>query len=333
MLTRNIELKQVKKKKKHDKQRIFRVVEYLDYGEVFVNLPVEIVEGFILSDIDNYEVFASFVFRNVSRKGIKSLDVRLHLFHNQNIPYIKIPFRYSYETYSLGIRRENEEEIRVKKMLRPSTINAAESFGEAVYIPIPESYFTRFELEIKGIEYEDGTYDKLDTILGKKAVNFKDFNEHMRYVYSKINIYTYAEERFPVKNLPQKGEFAWMCCCGHKNPDKFDLCSRCLRERDWQLENIAEDKLEETTNKILEEESVYFKPDKSHYSQKKYLETEEDIKRKAEAYQSALKVVAETERKKENMKKWFLPRLILCMAVIYLLGYFLVYIYNLLSRG
>lgn len=316
-------LKQLKKQQRRDRQRIFRVVEYLDYSAVFEKCPVEITEGYTISDENNYEIFASFVFCNVSKKRIRALDIQLICHQKMNYSVLKIPFTYSNESYTLGTRRLNGKKIRDKKLLIDPDISTGESFGETVYIPIPEDFVSKFELEIVGVKYTDGTYEKLTLTAGKSFTRFTELGDEEKYVYNKMNIYAAAEELFPTMVLPQKGENAWLCCCGHKNINENDQCERCLRERDWQFEHIEEAMLESSVKEIAEVEKTYFKKDKFAYPQDKYLENEEDIRKKVKAYEEAMKNVAALERKKESMRTWFIPRIVLCMIAIYLVYFIL----------
>jgi len=316
-------LKKLKKQQKRDRQRIFRVLEYLDYSAVFERSPVEIIDGYVISDVENYEIFASFVFRNVSDKGILSLDILLLCYQHQNIPYLKIPFTYSLESYTLGTRRINGKAIKKKIAEQKPVIDATETFGETVYIPIPESYFKRLQVILTGVTYADGSREELNLIAGRSIKKFNELDADKRLAYNKVNIYTANEEVFPIKVVPQAGEMAWLCCCGHKNPKSAALCEICQREQDWVLNTLAEEKLDETARKIAEEEKQLFKPLKNSYRQDKYLQNEVEIKRKKEAYELAMKRVAERERRREQLKAQILPRLLLYFFFAFLLWFIL----------
>lgn len=322
----DIYLKQLKKQQKRDRQRIFRVIEYLDYSAVFECSPVEITDGYIISDVDNYDIFASFVFRNVCPKGILSLDIMLLCYKNQNIPYLKIPFTYSLKSYTLGIRRKGGTKIKEKIAEKQPVVEPSESFGEAVYIPIPESYFTRVKLVITAVTYDDGSHEELELVAGKSIKKFHELDDSLKFAYRKLNLFTAAEEVFPIQVVPQEGEMAWLCCCGHKNPKSAERCEICQRERDWVLENLAVEKLDERAKKIAEEEQHLFKPDKTKYRQDKYLQTEEEIRRKKEAYELAMKRIAERERRKEKLKMQILPRVLLYFVIVYAIWYLLGFI-------
>ncbi|PKM62658.1 MAG: hypothetical protein CVU97_04350 [Firmicutes bacterium HGW-Firmicutes-21] len=327
MKSASYNIKQQKKRQIKDRQRILRVVEYLEYNTVFEKCPVEINEGYIVSDVTDYSIFASFVFRNVSKKRIKSLDVRLLCYQKQNIPYLKLPFTYSFERYTLGTRRIGEERIRDKKQLNNPDISVGESFGETVYIPIPESYFSRLELEITGVRYTDGTYEELGIINGKPFTRFVELDDDKKFAYVTHNIFIAAEENYPSRFIPQKGEFVWLCCCAHKNLNEQNECERCHREQKWQFDNISINKLEEISEKIAADTSSIYH-DKSKYSQTKYLETDEEIQRKTKAYELAMKRIAEEERRKERLKTWIIPKIILCLLAIYLIAFAMQLIYD-----
>lgn len=328
MEANTVDLKLIKKQQRRDRSRIFRVVEYLDYCAVFEHCPVEIIDGYIISDVDNYDIFTSFVFKNVSTKIILSLDIRLICYHNQNIPYLKIPFTYSYNRYTFGNRKINGKSIRDKKRRQSPVIAKGESFGEAIYIPMPETYFTKFELEITGVTYADGCCEKLEVIAGKRLTHFDELTSDEKYIYNKLNIFNAAEELFPTKFVPQKGENAWLCCCGHKNLNEFEKCENCTREKGWQFDNIDVKKLETAAKEVAETEKKHYGNDKTNYSQVKYLETDEETQRKVKAYELAMKRVAEEERRRMSRQMWFVPRVILSMVAVYLFVQLMAFLFN-----
>ena len=75
-----------RKRLSRDRQRYIRVVESFDFSGIIQNSPVEITEGYIVSDRDSDEVFACFEFMSVSEKPIKALDVKVLLYSGQNVP-------------------------------------------------------------------------------------------------------------------------------------------------------------------------------------------------------------------------------------------------------
>lgn len=83
------------KRRKFDSMRSLRVVKHFDYPFVLENSFIEVTEGYIFSDRDTYDVFASFVFKNLSEKELKRLDIRIDFYFYQNIPYTSLDFCYS----------------------------------------------------------------------------------------------------------------------------------------------------------------------------------------------------------------------------------------------
>ena len=71
-------------RQRKDRLRSLRVVKYTDYPFVLENCPVELTESYILADRETTEIFASFIFKNVSEKPITRLDIRLALYLNGN---------------------------------------------------------------------------------------------------------------------------------------------------------------------------------------------------------------------------------------------------------
>lgn len=328
METDKVILRELKKQKRRERQRIFRVVDYLDYSAVFDKCPVEIIEGYTICDVENYEIFASFVFRNVSSKKLKSLDIELICHQKLNYTPLIIPFTYSFQNCTLGIRSIGEKKFRSKKQLLVPDISEGESFGETICILIPEDFLEHLEIKIAGVEYTDGVYEKIGLIAGKSYKRFSELGEEHKHVYNNLNIFTAAEELYPTIVIPQMGENAWLCCCGHKNLNSVVKCEICLREKEWQFENIEEAKLDATVKEIIETEKTFYKQDKSNYSQTKHLQNEEEIERRKKAYELAMKNVATRERKKENLKNWFIPRLLLYLLAAYLLVYLLTILFG-----
>ncbi len=323
---RELSPKQQRQKQKKDKLRALRVIEFLDYSAIFESSPVEVIEGYIVSDIDEYDIFASFVFKNVSKTQIKALDIRLLIYKNQNIPYEKPTFRYSRENYTLGTRRADQEVIKTKEA--GEFINPGESFGEAIYIPLPESYFSKFELEITGVLYADDSYEKFSLIAGKRKERIAELDDDKMFTYMTINIFKAAEEKFPGQYIPQKGENAWLCCCGHKNSITSNYCEVCKRDMAWQFNNLVPDRLEDIAERKKQERAIPHAFEKSRYSQTKYLQTKEDQERKMKAYEQAIQRITQEEQRKERLKNWFIPKLLLALGAVYLFAFALMYIYE-----
>lgn len=89
---------------RRDLQRYIRVVRSFDFSGVAENSPVEITEGYVVSDKETDEVFVCFELLCVAARPLRSLTIRLHLYDRQNVPYEKLTFRYSAADGTLGLR-------------------------------------------------------------------------------------------------------------------------------------------------------------------------------------------------------------------------------------
>ncbi|MGM9610411.1 MAG: hypothetical protein ACI3ZE_02135, partial [Candidatus Woodwardiibium sp.] len=89
---------------RRDLQRYIRVVRSFDFSGVAENSPVEITEGYVVSDRETDEVFVCFELLCVSKRPLRSLTIRLHLYDRQNVPYERLTFRYAAADGTLGLR-------------------------------------------------------------------------------------------------------------------------------------------------------------------------------------------------------------------------------------
>ncbi len=322
------ERKLAKKRARADRQRNLRVVEYLDYSNLLSDCPVEITEGYVVSDVEEAAVFASFVFRNVSGKQIGSFDVRLLCYNNQNIPYLKIPFEYCYDSYTFGERRMRGYKVKDKKALRMPIVEPNETFGEGVYIPLPESYFTKLEIELMSITYADGSTQTIKTVAGRSRDRLGFEDRGFAAAYQTINIYLEAEAAHPAIVIPQASANAWLCCCGHKNSISDDKCEICFRDKEWQLCNLNNDNLQKVK---LESCSSGANIDHDKYKQNRFMESDAEIAQKIKQYETAMKNIAAEEQARESRRKWLIPKILLCMAAVYLIGWVIAYIATLLN--
>lgn len=318
----NIELKEQKlriRKQKFDRGRSLRVVEYLDFSTILESSPVEINEGYIVSDRDTCDIFASFVFKSVSPKPISELKVRLICYQNQNIPYLNIDFTYSHSELTFGMIEKKGAEMKLKDANRREAIYENECFGSAVYIPIPETYFKRMEVMLVSVTFENaGTYD-IDKIAGGKAKSYSELDDFSKIVYTRLNIYQSAEERFPTVVIPEEGDNVWLCCCGTKNSKSNEVCERCGREKEWQMQNITSDRIEETKREMISNPEERVLHDKTNFAQNKHLESKEEISRKIEKYETVMKNVAEMEKRREKRNAMIIPKILIYVVVMLLI--------------
>ena len=152
------------KRQREDQMRSFRVVRYLDFPSIMSGSPVEVTEGFIVSDRESCEVFASFVFKNVGEKALFGLKIRLLFYQNQNIPYLKSDFVYSHNDFRFGmIAAPSGKRYGIRESNKRVSVKSGESFGAHVFIPLPESYFTKLEVKICSVEYTGGEKQEISS--------------------------------------------------------------------------------------------------------------------------------------------------------------------------
>lgn len=306
-------------RQKYDYQRPLRVVKYFDYPFILEDSPVELEEGYIVSDRETCDVFASFVFKNVSPKPLKSLKIRLACYLNQNIPYLNIDFEYSQKDLTFGIIKSGEREFKLRESNKREVIRTAESFGSCVFIPIPESYFTKMEVILLSAEMLNGEIIPINTLVVGDSQRYKDLDDISKLVYSRVNIYQAAEERFPTKVIPQFSNQVWLCCCGTKNPLANTECERCGREREWQKQTVTEDILSQTRERMVSDPREVTLHDKTRFAQNKRLETKEETAAKIEQYEKAIKNIAYEEKQKQRRQMMIIPKILLVALVLYLL--------------
>ncbi len=313
-----------KKQMRADRKRIFHVVEHFDFISVIEGSPVQLFDGYVVSDVETHELFASFEFQNLSQKEIARLHIRLLLFKDlENVPYQKIPFTYSYRNLSWGLRRMPElERQKGKKAREPVNIRITEYFGNASFIKLPESYFKKIKLELMAVEYADGEIQNLGIIVSNGVKRVADLGDEEVYAYSKLNIYSEAEQYYPTSYVPQVTEHAWLCCCGSKNLISDDICPRCGRDREWQVTHISEAALTEKVASLKRESDKQL-VDKTHFSGYEKEQTEEEKQEKMREYEKVLQRVAEDERRNEHRKMMIIPKILIFFGAMLLLIYIL----------
>lgn len=308
-------------RQKNDRMRSLRVVKYLEYPFILPDSPVDIEEGYIVSDRETYDIFASFIFKNISSRPLTKLNVRINCFLNQNIPYAHIDFEYSHELLTFGIIGKDDVDLKFKESNKRTSINQSETFGACVYIPLPETYFTKIELVLLSVEYAGGEVVDINTVVAGDSKKYKDLDNITKMVYSRVNIYRAAEDKYPTKVMPQFGNTVWLCCCGNKNPNTAEVCEKCGREKEWQKNVIVTEKLEETkTSKVNDPREVTLH-DKSKFKQNKYLETKEETQKKIEQYEKAMKNIALEEKYNEARKLMIIPKILIAIGLLYLIAF------------
>ncbi len=311
------------KRQKRDHMRALRVVKYIDYPFILPDSPVDIEEGYIVSDRDSYEVFASFIFKNVSDASIAKLKIRLSFYLNQNIPYTSTDFVYCQDELTFGIIGKDGNDLKLKESNSKKYIENGATFGSCVYIPLPETYFTKLEVTLLSVEFAGGNVREINTVVAGDSKRFSELDDVSKRVYSGLNIYKGAEEKYPSKVIPQFGNTVWLCCCGNKNPSSYTHCKKCGREKEWQEKSVSENALEITKQQYINDPKRVVYHDKSRFKQNKYLESDKEIEAKIEQYEKAMKNIALEEKQKHKRQVMLIPKIILIALVFYLIVFVL----------
>lgn len=313
------ELKAKIKRQKLDRMRALRVVKYLEYPFILPDSPVSLEEGYIVSDMDSCDVFASFIFKNLSQRSLRKLNIRIDCYLNQNIPYTHVDFTYSHNDLTFGIIARDDVNLKLKESNSRTTIEQHETFGTCVYIPLPETYFTKMEVILVSVEYAGGQVQELNMPVVGDSKKYSELDNFSKIVYTRINIYQAAESRFPTKVIPQFGNTVWLCCCGTKNSSDNEVCEKCSREKEWQQKSVTNDIIEETKKRMISDAQERVLHDKTKFKQNKYLESAEESEKKMKDYEIAMKNIAYEEQRKEKRQMMLIPKILLAFLIMYLI--------------
>ena len=303
------------KRQRNDNLRPLRVVKYLEFPYILKDSPVEVEEGYIVTDKDTGDIFASFIFKNVSEKYISALNIKIACYYNQNIPYEYVDFSYNAQDLTFGQIKKDNVEYKMKICNGRDFVYSGESFGSLVLIKIPETYFTKLEIILDSVEYSLGTKEKLDLKVGGQTNKYSDLDNISKLVYSRINLYDSAESVFPTVVIPQFGEKGWLCCCGNKNKNSDEACTICGRERDWQKNYTTAEALETKKIELVSDSREHTLHDKTKYDQTKYLENSEDVRKKMERYEEAMRNIANKEDEDKKRQKGTIIKIIIFFLV------------------
>ena len=137
------------------------------------------------------------------------------------------------------------------------------------------------------------------------------------------------EEEHPTTVIPEQGEVMWLCCCGHKNLNSTEYCTKCSRNKTWQLENLSEKALEKATDTLKQDAEVsYTRMKRSKYERTELEEDPEERMKRIEEYQRVLENVAKQQAEQSRLKWSIFPKIIAYFAV----GYLIIYLIGLLIR-
>ena len=300
-----------------DSARDMRLVKQFDSAFMAEGSEIQLVDGGIIADRDEHGVYAELIFKNLSAKQLARLKVRFDFYYYQNIPYRSLFFEYCEDDITFGRIKRGEQEIKQRESLERKYIKSGEVFGEGVYIPMPESPYTKLAFYICEIEFTQGELIKGEISLCGRGISFQELDEVSKRILKNEKQFKSNEYVFPTKNLPQFSNEGWLCCCGHKNYAHSEHCERCLRGRDLQQKLLSEEALKERKNELASQPTAVLFHDKSRFAQNKYLQNERDRKqREAEIKRSRENLARQEEEKRRKTSHW-LKR----TAVLVLVGY------------
>ncbi len=307
--------------------RCYRVIEYLDFSQMAGILPAEVLEGYVLNDLETFEYFAVFRFQSTSKIPITAVGIKLHLYSNSVVPYKNIEFRYPSGDIGFGMI-EHIDEVTKETVSEKQLVNSVEYskiFGSYVLIPLPNQYFTKMTVEFAYAEFENGEKKTYDYLYGKnRARTLSSFDEDTLFAFRHFNIYMKQEEEHPTTVLPQESEFMWLCCCGNKNLNSDTACIKCGRDKEWQMKNLKESTLNSATDRMKQEAEVtYTRMRRSKYELNQIEESPEEREARIEEYQKVLERVAKQQAAQERRKWMIFPKLIFYFAFVYLLIFLL----------
>lgn len=155
-----------------DRLRPLRALGCLDFSGDFADSPVEVKDGYTVSDRKTGELFLVLLFRSRSEKPINALDVRLVLFEDARLrlPSCTVEQRYGWEEATFG-ERVLDRHIRTElECMREKCLVQGEEFGQGIFLPLPGSYFQRMQLQLVSVTYEDGSREALDVSVNGRAI-------------------------------------------------------------------------------------------------------------------------------------------------------------------
>lgn len=299
-----------------DAARDMRDVKRFDSAFVAVGSEIQLVEGGIIADRDEFGVYAEMIFKNLSEKALKRLKIRMDFYYYQNIPYGDLFFEYCADDITFGKIKQKEQELKHREALQRTEIKGGETFGEGVYIPMPESAYTKLAIYICEIEFTSGEVITDEISLCGKGITFSELDEISKRILKSEKRFERNERVFPTKNLPQFSENGWLCCRGYKNPAQSEICEKCKRERELQRELISEAAINERKRELASQPTAIQYHDKSRFAQNKYLQNAEDRrKREEEIKRSRENLAKQQELRRRRESHWLKRGLLLIITV------------------
>lgn len=285
-------------KRKLDHDRALRVVEHNERPSIIGASPIEPIGEYLFADRDEYAVFISFVFKNLSEKALVGLDIRLDFYYYQNIPYYSLFFSYCERDLTFGIISRGDKKLGFKQACLRDRVESGECFGEKTLIPITDIAYTRIKTVLVSAEFADGTRVPIDLAVNGRAKRITELDRASRSIFEKGDVSPHLTRLHPASNVPQFGSASWLCCCGNKNPDRFDKCERCHRDRESQKALLSGEVIEAQRDRLISDPTAIIYHDKSKFRQNRFLENKHDIEKKSEMARRAMENVVEEQNKR-----------------------------------
>ena len=277
-------------KRAFDKKRYFKEIGERKFNFLFDSSPLEIDRAVEVYDVESFEYFLVIHFSRVTKRLIRSFKIRLYLYLDSPLPYKKLTY-----TYNVGRKRMNDRIL-----------------GQDDYIPIPETYFKRFEIFIDEVEWDNGEKETLNVSTLDKKTSPEE--KHVAEIDAETT-HSETAEKYPAVMMPQFSDNAWICTCSQKNTAQDDACIRCTRQRE-SLEKMLE-KREASKSQY----SLYQRARKAEHIAARTFEAPSE-QREAEI-EAEIRKVEKREKYKDKMRIQVLPRIVLYFASGYLIYLFL----------
>lgn len=277
-------------KRAFGKKRYFKEIGERSFNFLFGSSPLEIDRAVEFYDIESFEYFLVIHFSRVTKRLIRSFKIRLYLYLDSPLPYKKLTYTYNVSKKKLSDR----------------------ILGTDDYIPIPETYFKRFDVFIDEVEWDNGEKETLSfSTLDKKT---SPEEKHVAEIDAETT-HSETAEKYPAVIMPQFSDNAWICTCSQKNASQDAVCRRCSRERD-KLEKMLE-----KTEFLKSQYSGYQRARKAEHITARTFEKPNVEKEKR--IEAEIEKVEKREKYKDKMKIQVLPRIALYFAAGYLIYLFL----------
>ncbi len=285
------------------KKRYYKQIDTESFDFIYGDSPIELIDRTSCYDIESFEYFLTVRFRNVSTRGITSLDVRVDLFDGISIlPYKRIAYTYKIKTDS-------------------------DIIGERDYIPIPQSYYKHLEVVVVSVTFADGETKELNLSSRGKPRLISEQPNHIITACEIVDDSEQLRDTYPAVIMPEFGQTAWICSCSHKNRAESEECERCTRSREALRELYSRENLERVSkNEAHGTATMTQRRVKGEFMDRR--EPRVNDSKKELLIEEQKQKVEKRERYKEKMRIQALPRIALYFVLAYLLYFILKWIFG-----